>query len=125
MPFFFFKEQLNLNLLITVFQTAFNFSHYAISRDEDTFPKAATFKPERWLQDTHSRPNAFGTIPFGFGVRGCVGRRIAELEMYLFLFHVSDKETNYLLLNGLDKNLILLNSTSSCFCLSLLSLLLR
>uniref|UniRef100_A0A674PJU0 Cytochrome P450, family 27, subfamily A, polypeptide 1, gene 3 n=2 Tax=Takifugu rubripes TaxID=31033 RepID=A0A674PJU0_TAKRU len=68
--------------------TAFNFSHYAIGRDEDTFPEPATFMPERWLQDSHNRPNAFGAIAFGFGVRGCVGRRIAELEMYSFLCHL-------------------------------------
>lgn len=76
-------------------QTAFNFSHYAIGRDEDTFPEPATFLPERWLQDSRNRPNAFGAIPFGVGVRGCVGRRIAELEMYLFLFHVSERRTNW------------------------------
>ncbi|XP_048835811.1 cytochrome P450 27C1 [Brienomyrus brachyistius] len=58
--------------------------HYSTSMDEDYFLEAGRFKPDRWIRkDTADRVENFGSIPFGHGIRSCVGRRIAELEMYL------------------------------------------
>ncbi|XP_048582527.1 sterol 26-hydroxylase, mitochondrial [Nematostella vectensis] len=69
--------------------TNFNILFYYMGRDESNFKDPLQFKPERWLRDeSHSTAeamHAFASIPFGFGTRMCVGRRIAELEMHLLM----------------------------------------
>uniref|UniRef100_A0A4W4FTI0 Cytochrome P450, family 27, subfamily A, polypeptide 1.1 n=1 Tax=Electrophorus electricus TaxID=8005 RepID=A0A4W4FTI0_ELEEL len=82
------KETLRMYPVVPVNATPFTtfvIYHYAISQDETVFLHPQMFKPERWLRDGRERPHPFGSLPFGFGVRGCVGRRIAELEMHLAL----------------------------------------
>ena len=39
------------------------------------FPEPDCFKPERWSTDAEDAPNVFGSLPFGFGARMCVGKR--------------------------------------------------
>ncbi|MCI4375851.1 hypothetical protein PGIGA_G00114330 [Pangasianodon gigas] len=66
--------------------------HYSTSMDEENFPSAEEFRPDRWLRkDTSDRVDNFGSIPFGYGIRSCIGRRIAELEMYLALTQLLQK----------------------------------
>nr|XP_034959106.1 cholesterol side-chain cleavage enzyme, mitochondrial-like [Zootoca vivipara] len=59
---------------------------YAMGRDPRFFTKPEQFNPHRWLQ---ADSTYFRGLGFGFGPRQCLGRRIAELEMQLFLIHVS------------------------------------
>ncbi|XP_072052037.1 1,25-dihydroxyvitamin D(3) 24-hydroxylase, mitochondrial-like [Amphiura filiformis] len=66
---------------------------YVIGRDEKVFPDPNSFKPERWLRETsHSNVSStFASVPFGFGPRMCIGRRLAELELHLALARISQQ----------------------------------
>ncbi|ESO95609.1 hypothetical protein LOTGIDRAFT_239424 [Lottia gigantea] len=72
---------------------------YTMARDEKIFTNPDKFIPERWLRAEAKDWHPFSSIPFGYGARSCVGRRIAETEIYLatvgicqkFRMSVSDK----------------------------------
>jgi cytochrome P450 len=49
---------------------------------EDVFPAPHEFRPERFLED---RADNYAWIPFGGGVRRCVGAAFAEFEMRIVL----------------------------------------
>ncbi|KAG9334317.1 hypothetical protein JZ751_008299, partial [Albula glossodonta] len=67
---------------------------YPMGRSNDIFWEAERFEPARWEKSGQKRleeegsNSTFRSLPFGFGVRQCVGRRIAENEIQLLLFHV-------------------------------------
>ena len=60
-------------------------SIYLVHNDESTYPDPREFKPERFLGGT---PEGAAWIPFGGGVRRCIGARFAELEMKVVLTQV-------------------------------------
>ena len=60
---------------------------HLLSVDERYYGEdAKQFVPERWLRDGAGKKNtdlnAFTSLPFGFGVRMCLGRRLVEAMIY-------------------------------------------
>lgn len=65
-----------------------------LMQDETYFPRGKEFLPERWLRQSANSSDTFREctrtlkpsspfiyLPFGFGPRSCIGRRIAEMEL--------------------------------------------
>ena len=48
-----------------------------VQRREDIYPRAHEFRPERFLEGAPS----YGWIPFGGGIRRCIGAALAQAEM--------------------------------------------
>nr|XP_040058642.1 cytochrome P450 27C1 [Gasterosteus aculeatus aculeatus] len=66
--------------------------HYSTSFEEENFASALDFRPDRWIRkDSTDRVDNFGSIPFGYGIRSCIGKRVAELEMHLALTRLIQK----------------------------------
>ncbi|XP_017139100.1 probable cytochrome P450 12c1, mitochondrial [Drosophila miranda] len=87
-------------------------------RDERFYPRPNEFLPERWARpqddDSAESPlrnnlNPFVYLPFGFGPRMCVGKRIVDLEMELTVanlvrnFHI---EFNYPIENAFKRSFL-------------------
>ncbi len=57
-------------------------SIWLIHRDPDLYPDPESFRPERFLA---CQPDTYGWIPFGGGVRRCLGASFAQFEMKVVL----------------------------------------
>nr|XP_025843417.1 cytochrome P450 11B1, mitochondrial isoform X1 [Vulpes vulpes] len=60
---------------------------YSLGRNPSVFERPERYHPQRWLDGRGSGTRA-PSLAFGFGVRQCLGRRLAETEMLLLLHHV-------------------------------------
>lgn len=74
------------------------FSLYTTSRMEQYFDRPLEFNPDRWNRTVNrdvcpraKAKRAYASLPFGVGVRMCIGRRAAELEMCLFIASLVDR----------------------------------
>ena len=68
--------------------TTFIPSIYAVHHREDLYPNSKEFKPERFLEREY---NAYEFIPFGGGVRRCLGHALALLELKLVIASIISK----------------------------------
>jgi cytochrome P450 len=57
-------------------------SIYLTNRNPRTYPDARSFRPERFLENP---PETFSWIPFGGGIRRCIGASFAQMEMKVIL----------------------------------------
>jgi cytochrome P450 len=58
---------------------------YLAHRRDDRWPEPARFRPERFLE---SKPTPYEFLPFGGGVRRCLGMAFALVEMKIVLAEV-------------------------------------
>uniref|UniRef100_T1GAH4 Cytochrome P450 n=1 Tax=Megaselia scalaris TaxID=36166 RepID=T1GAH4_MEGSC len=62
----------------------------SLMRDENYFRNSNEFIPERWLRGDEmcDSKEPFVYLPFGFGPRACVGKRIAMMELEIVLINI-------------------------------------
>ena len=70
---------------------------YNLHHDEDVFPEPFSFRPERWLDDGADgglrRPGmSKSMIPFGAGLRACIGKNLAMHQLHETVMAVVESE---------------------------------
>jgi cytochrome P450 len=81
------SEDLVLDNYFVPKDTLIMFCNSYITQSDRFFKNPKKFDPTRWeREDTEINP--YSTLAFGFGARMCVGRRVAEQEIYLTIVKI-------------------------------------
>lgn len=67
------------------------------SQREENFEDPLKFRPERWLSNCAKEDTDFSYLPFGYGVRSCLGKSMAEIKMMLLTAKVFTAKFNYII----------------------------
>ncbi|GIX93040.1 probable cytochrome P450 4d20 [Caerostris darwini] len=63
-------------------------SPFLVHREEDVFPDAEKFDPERFLPKNSALIPECAYIPFAAGPRNCIGHTFAEIEVKVLVCHI-------------------------------------
>ena len=74
-------------------------------KDSQVYPEPENFDPERFNPEYSANAKPFSYVPFGGGLRECLGKEFAKLEMKLFAARIV-RECNWELLPNQDLTLI-------------------
>ncbi|XP_011494560.1 PREDICTED: probable cytochrome P450 12a5, mitochondrial [Ceratosolen solmsi marchali] len=85
------------------------------SQREENFEDPDKFKPDRWLKSSDDSYPQNSYLPFGKGIRNCIGENLAKLEMMLLTIKIirefiieydyADIESRFLMMNVPDRPL--------------------
>lgn len=88
----FFLPSLYITVSKKKSQTEVAMATVVLQTSDEYFPKTDNFIPERWIKgdplyedSKMNGNNSFILLPFGFGPRSCIGRRFAEMEIFIML----------------------------------------
>ncbi|MGN9837218.1 cytochrome P450 [Nonomuraea sp. H19] len=63
------------------------YSVYSIQRDENVYDEPNEFRPRRWIGDDKKYPRT-AFLPFGAGVRNCIGEHFAWIEISIAIVNI-------------------------------------
>ncbi|KAG1665314.1 putative cytochrome P450 49a1 [Nymphon striatum] len=82
-------EDLDVNDYLVPKGTLFILQSMVVGNLEANVKHPTKFIPERWLKDSPvDKMHNFANFPFGYGPRMCIGKRLAEQEIYLLICKV-------------------------------------
>ena len=84
-----------------------------LAKDPKLFTRPTEFLPERWSRDRPYGPiHPYSSLPFSHGTRMCIGKRIAEQEIFALIMRVSLRyHVSHDLLNSIHYFLIYVTTT--------------